>query len=100
MSPRGPRRIDEVRSSKPSIRKDSDLASHEFTILTVLRQRVEQLGCEANQCIGEEAAIHRRNQNHDHHRSQFADRRSLGLPENPIVSIPPVTAQAVSSNPQ
>ena len=34
-----------VRSSKPRNRKDADLASHEFTILTVLRQRVEQLGC-------------------------------------------------------
>jgi hypothetical protein len=38
-------------------RNDSELASHEFTILTVLRQRVEQLVAEANQCIGEEAAF-------------------------------------------
>lgn len=38
-------------------RGDADLASHEFTILTVLRQRVEQLGAEANQCIGEEASF-------------------------------------------
>jgi hypothetical protein len=37
-------------------RHDSELANHEFTILTVLRQRVEQLMTEANQCIGEEAA--------------------------------------------
>jgi len=35
-------------------RKDADLASHEFTILTVLRQRSEQLTAEANQCIGSE----------------------------------------------
>jgi len=33
---------------------DSDRASHEFTILTVLRQRTDQLTAEANQCIGEE----------------------------------------------
>ncbi len=38
-------------------RNDAELASHEFTILTVLRQRVEQLVAEANQCIGEEAAF-------------------------------------------
>jgi hypothetical protein len=38
-------------------RNDVELANHEFTILTVLRQRVEQLGAEANQCIGEEIAF-------------------------------------------
>lgn len=38
-------------------RNDVELANHEFTILTVLRQRVEQLGAEANQCIGEEVAF-------------------------------------------
>jgi hypothetical protein len=38
-------------------RKDTELANHEFTIVTVLRQRVEQLTSEANQCIGEELAF-------------------------------------------
>ncbi len=38
-------------------RNDTELASHEFTILTVLRQRVEQLVAEANQCVGEESAF-------------------------------------------
>jgi hypothetical protein len=33
-------------------RKDADLATHEFTILSVLRQRTDQLTAEANQCIG------------------------------------------------
>lgn len=33
---------------------DTDLANHEFTILTVLRQRSDQLSAEANQCIGKE----------------------------------------------
>jgi hypothetical protein len=37
-------------------RHDTELSNHEYTILTVLRQRVEQLMTEANQCIGEEAA--------------------------------------------
>jgi hypothetical protein len=38
-------------------RSDVELANHEFAILTVLRQRTEQLVAEANQCIGEEVAF-------------------------------------------
>jgi hypothetical protein len=38
-------------------RKDADLSSHEFTILSVLRQRTDQLTAEANQCIGQEAGF-------------------------------------------
>lgn len=38
-------------------RNDADLASHEFTILSVLRQRTDQLTAEANQCIGQEAGF-------------------------------------------
>ncbi len=38
-------------------RNDVEGANHEYTILTVLRQRAEQLTAEANQCIGEESAF-------------------------------------------
>ena len=38
-------------------RSDAELSNHEFAIMTVLRQRVEQLTAEANQCIGEEMAF-------------------------------------------
>ncbi len=38
-------------------RNDAEGANHEYTILTVLRQRAEQLTAEANQCIGEESAF-------------------------------------------
>ncbi len=38
-------------------RGDAELSNHEFAIMTVLRQRVEQLTAEANQCIGEEMAF-------------------------------------------
>jgi len=38
-------------------RNDVELSTHEFTILSVLRQRSEQLTAEANQCIGEESAF-------------------------------------------
>ena len=37
-------------------RNDSELAAHELMILTVLKQRVEQLSAEAVQCIGQETA--------------------------------------------
>jgi hypothetical protein len=37
-------------------RHDTELSNHEFTILSVLKQRIEQLMTEANQCVGEEAA--------------------------------------------
>jgi hypothetical protein len=38
-------------------RNDVELSNHEFTMLTVLRQRAEQLTSEANQCIGEDLAF-------------------------------------------
>jgi hypothetical protein len=38
-------------------RGDGELSNHEYTILSVLRQRVEQLSAEANQCVGEEVAF-------------------------------------------
>jgi len=38
-------------------RNDVELSNHEFTMLTVLRQRTEQLTAEANQCIGEDLAF-------------------------------------------
>ncbi len=38
-------------------RGDGDLAGHEFTILSVLNQRVKQLDAEAKQCVGKEIGI-------------------------------------------
>jgi len=38
-------------------RSDLELANHEFAILSVLKERTEQLVAEANQCIGEEVAF-------------------------------------------
>jgi hypothetical protein len=37
--------------------KDKDRARHEFVIIQVLRDRVDELMKEANQCIGEEAGF-------------------------------------------
>jgi hypothetical protein len=38
-------------------RGDTEMANHEFTIVTVLQQRAVQTGAQANQCIGEEYAF-------------------------------------------
>ena len=47
-----------VASLNKALESDSlEKSNHEFTVLTVLLQRVEQLAAESNQCIGEEAAF-------------------------------------------
>jgi hypothetical protein len=38
-------------------RSDVELSNHEFTMMTVLSQRSQQLTAEANQCIGEDLAF-------------------------------------------
>jgi len=38
-------------------RSDLELANHEFAMLSVLKERAEQLIAESNQCIGEEVAF-------------------------------------------
>jgi hypothetical protein len=75
-----------------NIRKDSDLANHEFTILTVLRQRVEQLHAEANQCIGEEAILFGDTKITTTIDTNLPHEDPSSYPDNPIVSIPPVIA--------
>jgi hypothetical protein len=76
-------------------RGDQDLATHEFTILTVIHDRTQQLDAEAKQCIGKEVG--------------FVGESSVtvdidpGLPEEdpteyptpPIISEPPMSASAV-----
>jgi len=72
-------------------RSDVELSNHEFTMLTVLRQRTEQLTAEANQCIGEELSFVGQ--------TQVVTVYPTGLPEDttnpseipPIIVSPPVT---------
>jgi hypothetical protein len=70
-------------------RTDADLANHEFTILTVLRQRVEQLSAEANQCIGEEAVLFGETKIVTTIDPNLPHEDSSTYPDNPIISIPP-----------
>ena len=70
-------------------RNDADLANHEFTILTVLRQRVEQLSAEANQCIGEEAVLFGETKVVTTIDPTLPHEDPSSYPDNPIISIPP-----------
>jgi hypothetical protein len=78
-----------------ALRKDTDLANHEFTILTVLRQRVEQLGAEANQCIGEEAVMFGETKVITTIEPGQPTEDVTSYPENPVVSTPPPCASCI-----
>ncbi len=73
-------------------RNDAELANHEFTILTVLRQRTEQLTAEANQCIGEEVAFVGA--------TQVTTQIEPGLPNVDNTEYPPTDPTLVTGPPQ
>lgn len=70
-------------------RQDSELATHEFTIMMVLRDRVDQLIAEANQCIGEEAGFVGETKVTVTIDPTMPREDPSQYPENPIISIPP-----------
>jgi hypothetical protein len=74
-----------------AIRKDGDLANHEYVILTILRQRVEQLGAEANQCIGNSEFVGE-TKTTTTIEANLPNEDPSAYPDNPIFSVPPVTA--------
>ena len=76
-------------------RNDADLSNHEFQILTVLRQRVEQLSAEANQCIGEEAGFVGETKVTTTIEHNLPTEETSGYPEVPIVSAPPQCASCI-----
>lgn len=76
-------------------RSDADLANHEFTILTVLRQRVEQLSAEANQCIGEEAVLYGETKIVTTIDPNLPTEDPSSYPDNPIISMPPPCASCI-----
>jgi hypothetical protein len=76
-------------------RNDPDLANHEFTILTVLRQRVEQLGAESNQCVGEELTLIGESKVTTTIDPNLPTDDSSAYPEYPVVSLPPTCASCV-----
>jgi len=73
-------------------RSDIEMSNHEFTILTVLRQRAEQLAAEAQQCIGAEVAFVGQT-------SVVAD-VNPSLPTEEGAQFPPVDPSLVTGAPQ
>jgi hypothetical protein len=72
-------------------RNDAELSNHEFTIMTVLKQRAEQLAAEANQCLGEEVAFVGQTQVNTEINPNLPDTETTGYPggDTPPVNGPP-----------
>jgi hypothetical protein len=70
-------------------RNDLDRSRHEFTVIQVLRDRVQALVAEANQCIGEETGFIGDSQVTVNIDPGIPDTDPSEPPEEPIVSDPP-----------
>ncbi len=76
-------------------RNDAELSNHEFTMLTVLRQRTEQLTAEANQCIGEDLAFVGQTQVlTEYPNLPGDDTTQYPATDPPFVYVPPITVSA------
>ncbi len=69
---------------------DVDRSRHQFTVLQVLRDRVNTLVSEANQCIGEETGFVGESEITVEIDPNIADTDPSEFPEDPLVSAPPV----------
>lgn len=78
-----------------SLRQDAELATHELTILDVLRQRVEQLNREASQCIGVDAYYIGESRVTVSIDPSIPYQDTSALPDAQIVSAPPICASCV-----
>lgn len=71
---------------------DPDRSKHEFTVVQVLRERVQTLVAEAQQCIGEETGFIGNTEVNVTIDPAIPDADPSDFPEDPIVSEPPVLA--------
>ncbi len=71
---------------------DTDFANHQYTILSVLKQRGDQLVAEANQCLGEELAFVGA--------TQVVTQIDPNLPGDDTTEYPPTDPTLVSAPPQ
>ena len=69
---------------------DGDRSKHEFTVIQVLHERVQTLVAEAQQCIGEETGFVGNSDVIVDIDSAIPDADPSGLPDDPLVSEPPV----------
>ncbi len=70
-------------------RQDQGLASHDFTILLVFKERVAQLAAEANQCVGVEAGFVGDSTITVDIDPNIPSEDPSEYPINPIISVPP-----------
>jgi hypothetical protein len=71
---------------------DPDRSKHEFTVIQVLRERVQTLVAEAQQCIGEETGFIGNTEVSVTIDPAVPDADPSNFPDDPIVSEPPVLA--------
>jgi len=78
-------------------RNDAELSNHEFTMLTVLRQRAEQLTAEANQCIGEDLAFVGQTQVETEYPQGLPTDDTTQYPatDPPFVYVPPISVSPI-----
>jgi len=69
---------------------DGDRSKHEFTVIQVLRERVQTLIAEAQQCIGEETGFVGNTDVTVDIDPAIPDADPSGFPDDPLVSEPPV----------
>jgi hypothetical protein len=69
---------------------DADRSRHEFTVVQVLRERVQSLVAEAQQCIGEETGFVGNSEVTVDIDPAIPDADPSDFPEDPLVSEPPV----------
>jgi hypothetical protein len=74
-------------------RNDVDRARHDFTVTQVLRDRVQALVAEANQCIGEETGFIGDSQVTVNIDPSIPDTDPSEPPDDPLVSDPPVLSE-------
>ena len=74
---------------------DPDRSKHEFTVIQVLRERVQTLVAEAQQCIGEETGFVGNTDVTVDIDPAIPDTDPSGFPDDPLVSEPPVLSSPI-----
>lgn len=84
-----------VALSSAVTQNDPDRSKHEFTVIQVLRERVQTLVAEAQQCIGEETGFIGNSEVTVNIDPAIPNADPSDFPEDPLVSDPPVLSSPV-----
>jgi hypothetical protein len=74
---------------------DAERSKHQYTVVLVLRDRVNTLVSEANQCIGEDVGFVGESNVTMEVDNSIPPVDPSGFPERPIISLPPVVSPPV-----